>query len=203
MPRRAIANQNRDTFRARLLGCELRRLRVNRGLTLTSLARQAGISASFLSEIEQGKKSPSLASLDAISAALAVTREALVPPQDARLDAPGLPTRVRRARERLSLTQENLAARAEVSSGLIAQIESGATQPSLATVEGLSLALEVTPCYLLVDDPDPERLLASLRPRVRRMLADPDAQLLLETAAELDRRSFNVLLEMARTLRRM
>jgi transcriptional regulator with XRE-family HTH domain len=190
------------SFRARLLGCELRRIRGNRGLTLTELARKARLSTSFLSEIEQGKKSPSLASLDAIASVLGVPRDALVPPMGASLEAKGLPERIRSARERAGMTQEGLAEAAGVSTGLIGQIEAGSTRPSLATIEHLSVALGVTPCHLLVDDPEVERILAVLGAPVRRLIADPDGQLLLETAGKLDRDALGRLLEYARKMAR-
>lgn len=209
MPRRSQSPQDHAEehnqagvpgFRARLLGCELKRLRQETGLTLTELAKKAGLSPSFLSEIEGGKKSPSLATLDAIAGVLGVSRDSLVPPMGASLQAPGLPPRIRAARERLGLTQEQLAEKAGVSTGLIAQIEAGTTRPSLGTVERLSTALQVTPCHLLVDDPDVERIVSVLGAPVRRLITDPDGQSLLETASQLDPESLRRLLELARQM---
>ena len=77
-------------------------------------------------------------------------------------DAPGLPARLRAARERAGLTQEGLAEAAGVSTGLIGQLESAATLPSLPTIERLARALGVSPCHLLVDDPDLQRVTESL-----------------------------------------
>ncbi|MGF1445193.1 MAG: helix-turn-helix domain-containing protein [Pikeienuella sp.] len=54
------------------IGAEIRRLRVALGLTLTDLARAAALSPGMLSKIEQGQTSPSLASLQALAAALNV-----------------------------------------------------------------------------------------------------------------------------------
>ena len=54
-------------------GQALRELRTSRGWTLRLLADKAGCSASFLSQIEQGKTSPSLVSMKEICRALGLT----------------------------------------------------------------------------------------------------------------------------------
>jgi transcriptional regulator with XRE-family HTH domain len=57
----------------RLTGESLRALRTSRGWTLRQLAAAAGCSASFISQIEQGKTSPSLLSIKEICRALGLT----------------------------------------------------------------------------------------------------------------------------------
>ena len=52
--------------------------RNHRGLTLRGLAEQTGIAASYLSEIERGRKPGSAAALSRISAALDTTIDALL-----------------------------------------------------------------------------------------------------------------------------
>jgi transcriptional regulator with XRE-family HTH domain len=52
------------------LGLRIRSLRVNKGYTLRGLARRAGCSASFLSQIELNKGSPTVANLEKICQAL-------------------------------------------------------------------------------------------------------------------------------------
>ena len=52
--------------------------RAHRGLTLRELARRAGISSSYLSEIERGRKPGSAAALAKIAAALDTTIDALL-----------------------------------------------------------------------------------------------------------------------------
>ena len=51
----------------------MRELRVSRGWTLRQLADKAGCSASFLSQIEQGKTSPSLVSMKEVCRALGLS----------------------------------------------------------------------------------------------------------------------------------
>ena len=61
-----------------VLGMKLRRLRRNRELTLTALARQTGLSISYLSEIEKGKKYPKPEKLLVLASALDVPFDELV-----------------------------------------------------------------------------------------------------------------------------
>lgn len=55
------------------LGARLRELRLARALSLRALAEQAGVTASALSQIENGKNSPSVSTLKKILAALGTT----------------------------------------------------------------------------------------------------------------------------------
>ena len=65
------------------VGRAVRRLRLDRGKTVTSLSSQAGISQAMISRIETGQVSPSLVTLAAIAAALEVPVMALLAqPQD-------------------------------------------------------------------------------------------------------------------------
>jgi len=59
------------------IGREVRRFREKLGLTISELAKSAGISAGMLSKIENGSTSPSLSSLQALSKALHVPVTAL------------------------------------------------------------------------------------------------------------------------------
>ncbi len=62
----------RDRRLEAAIGAEIRRTRTSLALTLTDLARGAGISTGMLSKIESGQTSPSLATLEALAAALNV-----------------------------------------------------------------------------------------------------------------------------------
>lgn len=197
MTAKGFTSQDRTALQSRLIGCEIRRRRTAAGLTLTQLARAAGLSASYLSEVERGKKTASLTRMTQIAKGLGVSCVALLPPSDASLAAPGLPARLRSARDRLDLTQEQLAMRARVSPGLVAQIESGTTQPSLATLERLAAALEISPCFLLAEGSDLLRVVAALPPAIRQLLTQPDALALLNAAAALDQRQLRKLTEYA------
>jgi transcriptional regulator with XRE-family HTH domain/predicted transcriptional regulator len=61
-----------------VLGVKLKTLRQERGLTLDAAARRAGVSISYLSEIEKGKKYPKPEKLVVLAAALGVSYDDLV-----------------------------------------------------------------------------------------------------------------------------
>ena len=81
------------------LGGSIRRLRESQGLSLRSLANTTGLSASFLSQVENGQASPSIASMERIAAGLGVRLAEFFSQAD------GLPTVVR-ADARPLLTSE-------------------------------------------------------------------------------------------------
>ncbi len=62
------------------LGERLKEIRLKAGLTLRELARQAGVSPSFISQIENGKSQPSVATLYSFSKLLDVSVDELFEP---------------------------------------------------------------------------------------------------------------------------
>ncbi|MHA7868095.1 MAG: helix-turn-helix domain-containing protein [Salipiger thiooxidans] len=62
-----------DTLSAEALGMRLRVLRQKRQMTLDALAAQTDLDKSYISRVERGKKSPSLATLMRLSSALGVS----------------------------------------------------------------------------------------------------------------------------------
>lgn len=62
-----------STHREQQIGDAVRRLRDSRGLSVRTLAVNCGFSASFISQVELNKVSPSLASLERIASGLGVT----------------------------------------------------------------------------------------------------------------------------------
>lgn len=57
---------------------QLKRLRENHGLSVRSLASKAGMSYTYVSNVENGKADPSLSVLKRLAAALGVTVSELV-----------------------------------------------------------------------------------------------------------------------------
>lgn len=55
------------------IGDRVRQLRTGRGLSVRALAAMAGFSPSFISQVEHGQVSPSIASLERIAAVLGIT----------------------------------------------------------------------------------------------------------------------------------
>ncbi len=78
--------QSRDDERAVNLGLRLRVARQKSGLSLRELARRLGVSASFLSQIENGKSQPSVATLYSIAQMLEVSIDHLFSPDDTAAD---------------------------------------------------------------------------------------------------------------------
>ena len=66
------AGRSRDMLLERAIGREVRRQREKLDITISELAKAAGISAGMLSKIENGATSPSLSSLQALAQALQV-----------------------------------------------------------------------------------------------------------------------------------
>ncbi len=59
------------------VGARIRQARMERGMSLRALAREVGVSASLVSQIETGKSQPSVSTLYAITTALGISVEAL------------------------------------------------------------------------------------------------------------------------------
>jgi transcriptional regulator with XRE-family HTH domain len=68
------------------VGTRLREERQRRGMSVRSLARELGVSASLISQIETGKSQPSVSTLYAITTALGISVEAVFDPVGAEGD---------------------------------------------------------------------------------------------------------------------
>jgi transcriptional regulator with XRE-family HTH domain len=108
------------------LGPVVRRLREGQELSLRALAEATGFSASFLSQVENGQASPSIASMERIAMALGVTLAEFF--MEAQADLPV----VTRADSRLTLHSQWSRARLEV---LGASTDSRGLAPVLVTLE--------------------------------------------------------------------
>lgn len=59
-------------------GKAVRRFRLAKGLTIESLAQDAGVSYSYLGEIERGLRNPTLAVVDALATSLSIEPDLLL-----------------------------------------------------------------------------------------------------------------------------
>lgn len=59
------------------VGARIRQARLAKGVSLRALAREIGVSASLVSQIETGKSQPSVSTLYAITTALSISVESL------------------------------------------------------------------------------------------------------------------------------
>jgi len=182
------------------IGSEIRRLRRQRGLTLKELADKVGLSTSYLSEVERELKRPSIEVLEKLTNILRIPVGSLVPVSQA-YDAgmaSGMSSRLgkklKQLRESMNLSQAELAQRAGLSGGLIGQIESGRTRPSLKTVQRLADALGVSPCYLVSDTDNLEEFIKMLNPELRQLLVNPTVQTVLNMMCTLNEKEIQFLL---------
>ena len=79
------------------LGARLKELRLSAGLSLRELARQADVSPSLVSQIENGKSRPSVSTLYTLSRLLNVSVDELFDTDDEAVGIPTPPTAVREA----------------------------------------------------------------------------------------------------------
>lgn len=194
-PEGARCDTGGTQVRARV-GSTVRRLREQKGITVTELARATGLSPAHISEIERGRTAPSVRTLEKLARALGVSPGVLV----RSVGANGVGEKLRRLRERLGLTQKEVAEKAGVSYGLIGQIESGRTQSSVTTLSLLAEALGVSPCYFLMDEEEVLEVTRSLSPEVAELLSEPRVREILSRLGRLGRSDFHLVIGVVEAL---
>jgi len=65
-----------------LVGRNVKRIRIARGLTQEELAERSGFSQQYLSDLERGRRNPTIVSLWELSQALGATPVDLITPDD-------------------------------------------------------------------------------------------------------------------------
>jgi len=170
------------------IGERIRVLRGEKGLSLAALAERAGISVSYLSEIERGAVYPSLATLKRLAEGLGVAALVLIGNEGS------LGHKLRMLREEYGMTQAHLARLAGVTAGLIGQVEQGKVQPSLKTLERLAQAMGVSPCYFIMEPGAPDQMLCMMNPELREMLVHPNVQAGLGLVCNLNRKELQFVL---------
>jgi transcriptional regulator with XRE-family HTH domain len=63
---------------AKKLGANIRRIRIARGMTQGDLCRKLGVDRAYMSNVENGKKNPTLATIERIALALETSIQVLV-----------------------------------------------------------------------------------------------------------------------------
>lgn len=172
-----------DSISTTGLGDKVRALRKDQGLSLEDLGHSLDLSFTYLSEIERGERVPSLQALQKISSFFNIPVSLLIG-TPAKLLSTG--KKIRMNRELRSMTQKQLAQAANVSPGLIAQLEAGKVQPSLKTIESLSKVLGVSVCYLILEQEDVEGIIGGISPEMRELLYNPRAQMLIGNICTMD-----------------
>jgi len=124
----------------------IRSFRQKRNMTLQELAQKANLSVSYLSEIELGKKQPSLETINKLSQALNISREGLI---SANTTAAGLGAKILFLRQEKNLSLSELAEKVGISSSYLCQIENGKVMPALSTLKNIAKTLDVKPESLM------------------------------------------------------
>lgn len=180
-------------------GDKLRIAREDRGMTLREVASAAGISSTYLSEIERGNVQPAVSVLKKLARVLHMPLSALMSPAERK---GFLGEKLKRLREKLGMTQAEVSARAGVSAALIGQIELGRVSPSLKTVNKIASALGVSPCYLVLDSEGIDELIPSMTKDLRDLLQDPNVQMLLSAVCTLNQKEMRFIFEVIALLKR-
>jgi len=178
------------------LGDKIRLLRAEKGLSLQDLASRAGISLSYLSEIERGTVYPALNTLKRIAEGLEVPVSSIMNHEGS------LGYKLKALREEYGLTQAQLASLAGVTAGLIGQIEHGKVQPSLKTLEKLSEVMGVSPCYFIMEPGAVDQMLSLMNPELREMLMHPNVQAVLNLVCNLNEKELQFILNFIQLFKR-
>ncbi len=177
------------------MGDRIRFYRQERNLTLAGLASLSGLSYTYLCDIERGAALPSLNSLKNLSAILKI-------PVNNLIGTKGLPgEKLLALRKENGLTQAQLAKKTGLSTGFIGQLEQGKVQPSLRTLEQISAALNISPCYFLSEEDGLTELLRLLSPGVRALLADPPVYTVLRALRQCNEKEFRLILDFIRLIK--
>lgn len=135
------------------IGETIKRTREEQQLTLSEAARRAGLSVSYLSEVEHGKKEPSPRAQAKLAKVLGIPQSELDPEfRDSRPVTLGDKLKLQRLEKGLSLA--DVAKKVGLSTGYLSEIERGDSLPAVDTLRDLAETLEV-PVSLLMADPGP------------------------------------------------
>ncbi|MEW6624380.1 MAG: helix-turn-helix transcriptional regulator [Bacillota bacterium] len=175
-------NENGD------IGGKVKLLRQEKQWTLNRLAEKTGFSASYLSDIERGRVVPSVEAVKKIAEALEVPTNIIVDKSNT------VGQKLKSLREEQGLTQGQLASMAEVSPGLIGQIESGKVQPSLTTLEKIAQALSISPCYFILNDAGTADMFAQMGPDLKELLSNKEVQSVLRLICHCNKEELQFIL---------
>ncbi|MBM7854045.1 transcriptional regulator with XRE-family HTH domain [Desulfohalotomaculum tongense] len=178
------------------LGEKIRIIRNEKNMSLQELADKVGISLSYLSEIERGTVYPALNTLKRVAEGLGIPASALMGHEGT------LGHKLRSLREEYGLTQAQLANLANVTAGLIGQIEQGKVQPSLKTLEKLAEVMGVSPCYFIMEPGAVDQMINLMNPELRELLVHPNVQSVLSMICNLNEKELQFILNFIQLFKR-
>ena len=102
--------------------------------------------------------------------------------------------KLKRARVLKGLSQKDLAAKAQLSPGLIGQLETGKVHASLKTLEKICGALGVSVCSLILEQEEVEEVVGALSPELRELLYQPQVQAILGSTCTMSEDKLKLVL---------
>jgi transcriptional regulator with XRE-family HTH domain len=164
-------------------GEKLRFLREGRGLSIEELAEISELSPEILKKLEHGDIQPDFEQMERLAEALNFTVGYFLEKNNYQT---GIGPRLKQLRESQGLTVASLADKAEVSAGLVSQIENNYTVPSLDTLERLADCLCTTLHYFLLPHVEIENLITQLGPDLIELLSDHKVQAVLRSVRDFN-----------------
>ncbi len=164
-------------------GEKLSFFRQGRGLSIEELAEISELSAALIEKFEKGEAQPDYEQLEMLSAALNLTISCFVEKSHYKTN---IGARLKQLRESQGLTAVALAEKAGVSMGLISQIESNYTIPSLDTLERFSEVMGVTLHYFLLEHEEVENFIYTLGSDLIEILGDHKVQAVLSSIRDFN-----------------
>jgi transcriptional regulator with XRE-family HTH domain len=169
-------------------GKKIMLLRQSKNISLTELAKNTGISTAYLCQIEKGKVLPSISTLKDIADTLDTSvRELMASPCN-------IGYKLKKLRCERNMTQSELAKKADVSTGLIGQIENGKIEPSIKTLEKIAGAFCISPCYFVSEDDEIVSLFLPMKPETRELFLHPNVRSVLELLIDCSESELNFIL---------
>jgi len=187
IPRGQLVEMNEDT-KGISMGEKIRLLREKNNINLTEFASRIDISHTYLSDIERGVVCPAVATIRKIAGELDIPISSLMTHESS------VGHKLRIVREEQGMTQLHLAQMSSLSAGLIGQIEHGRVQPSLKTLEKLSFALGISPCFFVVENEGLDEMLPALSQELKELLMDGNVQSVLRMICNLNKKELQFIL---------
>lgn len=166
------------------IGVKIRALREKQGYTQSQLSAIAGISTTYLSEIELGTKIPPFPTLKSITDVLQSPISLFV---GNKRKQSIIGEKLKRIRLMTGMTQKELSEKSGVSVAMIAQLENGKIQASLNSIENLSKALGVSVCYLILEQEEVEEMIGAITPEMRNLLYEPKVQSIIGSICTMEK----------------
>lgn len=170
------------------MGEKIRLLREQKGISPQKFADKIEISHTYLSDIERGIVCPAVTTIRRVAEVLGTPVSILMTHQS------NIGHKLRIVREEQGMTQQQLAQQASLSAGLIGQIEHGRVQPSLKTLEKISTAMGISPCFFVVENEGLDEMLPALSHELKEMLLDSNVQSILRMICNLNKKELQFIL---------